>query len=262
MGPLGPPRLGPLDVAAPRRVWWGLGDFWLVLISGYVLGQIAVAMYLVVSGGIDADGKIEPSHELWATFVVLVAQGLLWIGAAAVVARWKGRGALGLDFGRLRPRRGDWPWLGVGVGIQLAVIVAFVPIGLLRGEDEPIQELVVAIRDGSGIARLLVLLAVFTIGPVAEEVVFRGVLLRSLQRRFTAGWAVTVSAVAFALVHVLPALISGEWALLLGLTSWAAVGIVCGVRAVRTGALAQPILVHVGFNLLTVVLLLVGVESA
>ncbi len=96
------------------------------------------------------------------------------------------------------------------------------------------------------------MLAVFAglIAPFCEELLFRGLLLRSLARRVPALWAIALSALAFAAAHPLfdPSL--GSLAVVPALF---ALGAVSGVVALRTGELSRSILLHVGFNLLTTV---------
>jgi membrane protease YdiL (CAAX protease family) len=83
---------------------------------------------------------------------------------------------------------------------------------------------------------------VAVVAPVVEELFFRGLVLRSLERRVGTAWAVVGSAVAFGLAHFellqLPALVG--------------VGVVCGVLAVRTGRLGPGIFVHAAFNAVAV----------
>jgi membrane protease YdiL (CAAX protease family) len=78
--------------------------------------------------------------------------------------------------------------------------------------------------------------------PVVEELFFRGLLLRSLDRRFGTPAAVIGSALVFGLVHYellqLPALIL--------------FGIVLAVLAERTGRLGPGIAAHAAFNAATV----------
>jgi len=64
--------------------------------------------------------------------------------------------------------------------------------------------------------------------------------------------AVLVSGAVFALVHLLD---PNTVTLLAPL---ALVGVVSGIRAVRTGDLSQSILLHAGFNCFTAVVLLLG----
>ena len=86
------------------------------------------------------------------------------------------------------------------------------------------------------------------LAPIFEELLFRGLLLRSLLRRMPAWAAVVVSSVAFGVVHFLdPATIPIVPALI-------GLGIVSAVLAIRSGGLLRSIALHMGFNLVTVVI--------
>ena len=96
-------------------------------------------------------------------------------------------------------------------------------------------------------------LAVVLVAPPVEELLFRGALLRSLQRRWSAAVAIFASAFLFAGIHlvdpgaryVLPALLL--------------IGLVSGYQAVKHGDLARSVLLHSGFNLLTAVVLVFNI---
>jgi membrane protease YdiL (CAAX protease family) len=217
-------------------VRWGVPDaLWAYLagIGGAVLG-------LTVTGARPDDDRVVVLvaalvGQYGATFAVLVG-----------VARRKGLGSLRADFG-LRVDVHDWSALGVGVALQLALGAALLPIVHLVDES---QTVVRDLDEASGAELWLLALTALLLAPVLEEVLFRGLLLRALLRRATPVTAVAVSALAFALVHPLLDPSLGSVAVLPGLL---AVGLVTGVLAVRTGDLSRPILVHLGFNLLTVV---------
>jgi len=83
-----------------------------------------------------------------------------------------------------------------------------------------------------------------------EELVFRGLLLRAVERKLGVWWGIGISAAVFALFHytgsetlpILPALF--------------VVGAVLGLVAVRTGRLGASMVVHAGFNLLPAIILI------
>ncbi len=87
-------------------------------------------------------------------------------------------------------------------------------------------------------------LGVALFAPLVEELLFRGLLLRSLLRRTSPVAAVVISSVVFAAVHLLDPNTAPLMAPLLLLAA------ISGIRAVRSGDLSQSILLHVGFNLL------------
>ena len=106
------------------------------------------------------------------------------------------------------------------------------------------RELVDA-ASGPGV---LVLVLVVAIGaPFAEELFYRGLLLRAVEKRWTLVAGGIAATVVFALAHLqgiqLPALL--------------VFGAVASYLAVRTGRLGPSILCHVGFNSWTLFLLLV-----
>jgi membrane protease YdiL (CAAX protease family)/Pyruvate/2-oxoacid:ferredoxin oxidoreductase delta subunit len=79
-------------------------------------------------------------------------------------------------------------------------------------------------------------------GPIVEEMVFRGVLLRALRTRMGAGWAIATSAAIFAAMH------ANAWLfapLLL-------VGVVLGRLLVTRDSLWPPIIFHSLYNLTSV----------
>ena len=82
---------------------------------------------------------------------------------------------------------------------------------------------------------VLAVLLVVVVGPVVEELLFRGVLLHRWACRWSAGTAVIVSAVAFGVGH----------ADVIGATAF---GVVMAMLYVRTGSLWVPIACHVANN--------------
>jgi len=160
----------------------------------------------------------------------------------------RGRGSLLADLG-LTVRLSDWPWLAAGVLLQVVAFGMVALIELVAG-SEPKQEVVTAIQHSGTAARVLGAIAVVVFAPVAEELLFRGLLLRGLLRRYGAAVAVVLGGVAFAVVHLLDPSAAPLLAPL------ALVGVLSGILAVRSGDLSRSILLHAGFNLLSAILLL------
>jgi membrane protease YdiL (CAAX protease family) len=90
------------------------------------------------------------------------------------------------------------------------------------------------------------------LAPLTEELLFRGTLLRSLLRKVEPAAAVLVSAVVFGLVHVLGDPSIGT---VIALPAIILLGVVSGWQATNTGNLSRSILLHIGFNALSVVFL-------
>jgi membrane protease YdiL (CAAX protease family) len=231
--------------AAPTRIRWGLGDFaWAwpaVIVCQVVVGTIVIGTR---GGG--------PHYQADAVDIAVVTAASAVFTAAILLAlaRAKGRGSLLADFG-FRIRFADAPWILVGVLIQGIAIGAVELITLVAG-SEPRQDVARALEHSQTAAKVLGAIAVVVAAPIAEELLFRGLLLRGLLRRYGAPVAVLVSGAVFAAVH----LVDPNAVTLLA--PLALVGVISGMRAVRTGELSQSILIHAGFNLFTAVVLLSG----
>jgi hypothetical protein len=146
------------------------------------------------------------------------------------------------------------PWLFAGVGLQLAWIPALVLLREVHGTVARQEAVRIASRS-TGLAVPLVFVAVGLLAPVAEELVFRGALLRSLLRRTTPGWAVFVSAAVFGLVHF------GDPSVgtLMAFPAIFSLGLVSGYQAVKTGDLSHSIMLHLGFNIVSLLDLLMKI---
>jgi membrane protease YdiL (CAAX protease family) len=237
MPPLPPPE------PAPR---WGLGDAALGMLVGVLLSSLAGSIWLGATG----------QEELSLGGMALSQVGL-WVGlagAAVWASRRKGRRRLALDFGaRMRPF--DVP-VGVVVGVAaqfgLVRLVALLLSPLVGRPDlsGPTKRLVDE-AHGPGLVLLVVFVAVGA--PVVEELFFRGLLLRALQRRVPDGAAVAVSAVLFGVAHVQDL---APGALLVVIVSLVALGAVLATLAVRTGRLGPGMWTHAAFNASTLVALL------
>lgn len=238
----------PAPSSAPIR--WGISDAAIAWFVSLVAGAIALAPF------VDTDlEKIPRADEPLATFVGLGFQTAAAIGVLAFVSRSKGRRSLAKDFG-LRVRLEDLGWVPAGLGVGLLATALLVPILEVGDIDEKSQDVRRIFSDASGVDLGLLILGVLVIAPVGEELLFRGVLLRALQRRIRVGPAIFGAALAFALVHVAldPGTAFGIPALLL-------LGLVSGWRAVTTSSLSQSIALHSGFNLLVVLAELVVEDS-
>jgi membrane protease YdiL (CAAX protease family) len=228
---------------APRaRIRWGLGDFCWIW-PATIVAQGVVASLVVAVRGLPA------SHDLDALDVaVLVTASAVFTVGLVALASTRGRGSLAADFGlALHPT--DWPWLVVGVLLSIGGYAVVSIIGAVSG-DTPEQEVARALtRAGVG-TRLLGAVAVVVFAPLAEELLFRGLLLRALARRVAAPVAVLAGGALFAVAHLLDPDAASLLAPLMLL------GVVSGIRAVRTGDLSQSLALHAGFNLLSAVVLL------
>jgi membrane protease YdiL (CAAX protease family) len=132
--------------------------------------------------------------------------------------------------------RSQWKLLGLGglVLLALNLLGRFLPMP----QTTPFEELFKHPRD----AYLMSIFAI-TLGPLMEEIFFRGFLYPVLARRIGVVWGIFFTALPFGLIHMFQYGYAWGVVLLIFL-----MGVVCtAVRAV-TGSVASSFLVHVGYN--------------
>jgi membrane protease YdiL (CAAX protease family) len=227
-------------------VRWGIGDVVAAFAVGVVVSVIAGAFF------VDPDHPNRPN-----TLIALIcAQNFAIIAWLAMVARRKGTGSLRSDFGLelrrpLRTWLSDLPWLFVGIGLQL---VALIPTGVLESiyGHTARQDVVTTADHARGWQVPVLALTIVLLAPLTEELLFRGALLRSLLRKVSPTASVLIAAVVFGLVHALGDPSIGT---VIALPAIILLGVVSGYQAAGTGNLSRSILLHVGFNALSVLFL-------
>lgn len=141
--------------------------------------------------------------------------------------------------------------LGVGGFVLSNVVVASAAVWLLQqaGLDlPPVQETFEAAAADATALPYLVIGAVL-LAPIAEELVFRGVLYPALARRVPRGAAMWLSAAVFAVVHGAGADALGNVLLMLIILPF---GVLLAWGYERTGTLLVPVAAHVVFNAISV----------
>lgn len=233
------------DQRVPVR--WGLGD----AAVGWLVAQIGAMISATLVLRVNGLGP-EDFDELSLGWIAIAQLGLWFglLGAPWLVTRLKGNG-LARDLG-LRLTGRDVP-VGAGAGFltQVGVFVLYLPVFWLTDADveefsEPARALSDQATDPVGVALLVLVVGVGA--PIVEEIFYRGLLQRSLVRRFGTWPGVVGTAVIFGAVHFQP----------LQFPALAAFGLVAGVLAQRSGRLGPAIAAHMVFNLSAVVSLVSG----
>lgn len=207
---------------------------WVVAV---LLASIASGTAVVAGAGSDGFAAL------------LMGQLGLWIGfagTAMVAGRFFGFGDIGTGFDFSLAALDVAKSVLIGVAVQLLVVPGiYVPL-VAAGVDLDVSGPAVALFDQvSGFEKAAIALGVVAVAPTAEELLFRGVLLRGLARRLGDGGAVLMSALLFAGTHFQPVQFPGLLA----------IGLTLAWLARRTGGLASPIWAHAAFNATTVALL-------
>ena len=229
-------------LGAPR---WGLGDALVGWICAYLAAGVIGGLILWAFGYTGA----EASTSNLPLSMIALQYPPLWLGFVGVpvwAAAKKGGGWVH-DF-RVYLRAIDVPvGLVVGVLTQLVVVpLVSWPVLKLTGTDpDELGKLARELGDKAdssvGVVLLFVIVAVGA--PIAEELFFRGLVLRSLEKRFGTGWAVVGSSVFFGATHFQP----------LQFAALTATGAVFALLVVRTGRLGPAIIAHLAFNSITVI---------
>jgi len=132
-------------------------------------------------------------------------------------------------------------------GLQVAWFLAWLQGFLIPVPVEYLEAMAATLRADS-VGRLLWLLFLAAVVPsVAEEVLFRGVLLSGLRSRLPATAAVVLSGIIFGLFHLTP-----ETAFRFLPTAW--LGILLGWVVVASGSLPLAVVLHFCNNALILVL--------
>ena len=228
---------------------WGLGDVAIGIFASLILSAVLGSLVLAAAGW-----KSSADTPIWGLALLQIP---LWAGYLGAVsfAGSKGRGFTS-DFG-LRMRAFYAPLaLAAGVFCQLLLLpLIYAPIFFLTGTDntelsKPAEQL--AERTDGNFSWVLFALLVGILAPVVEELFYRGLLLRSLEKRRMPIWAaVLVSSIVFAGMHLQALQFPG---LLL-------VGLLAGTLAAVTGRLGPSIWLHIGFNMTTVVALFMNMGT-
>lgn len=250
-----PPSPAPLVHAQEPSLWAAAG-----LIATYFVLQVVVGTFfaLMVSvttvfghAGQGLDRAIPTALEQPAMQALLA---MLSLGIAAPLAVWLARRKWSQlwslrrppGFGFTLPRNLQFLALAVVAGLAAPLLGALLTQLLAHGHavTQNIQQLGGSTPLG---LRLPLVLVVVSVGPLVEELLFRGVLLSALLQRWHAGWAVAINSLAFALVH-LPGL-QYQW---YALPELALLALVLAWLRLRSGSIWPAVVAHSVNNLLAV----------
>jgi len=195
-----------------------IGGFFLMLLTHLFVPRVnltAVAPELAIAAQFLA-------YIVVATFMVMLIEGRYHVRFwQAIKWNWP---------------QSSWKWLGVGVLLLLSinVVARFLPMP----KSTPFDQFFLKARD----AYLISIFAV-TLGPLMEELFFRGLLYPVLARRVGMFWGIVLTALPFGLVHMFQYGYAWGVVLLIFL-----MGVVCTTVRAKTGSVASSFLVHVGYN--------------
>ncbi len=234
----------------PQRPWWGFGDVLLGVPFFLALSIVGFAVGLAVTG-VDGLMDMANSGDVAALPLGILAFSLLFqqLGQGIwpiIVSRWKGLGPVSDWRLAAEPRDID---IGIGVavaGLVTAGVAGMVTTDLVGLTDEAAADNTQFLREAAGTPWLAAILFAAVIGaPITEELFFRGLTLRAIEKRLGSIWAVVLSAVIFTLPHFTSPDLRGTAVLF---SSIFVVGLILGAVTVKTDRLAPAIIAHMIFN--------------
>lgn len=203
-----------------------------------LLGGLLLAGMLVLLGG-ELRGE-QPGTPATLQLQLVVQATALITGAFVLAA------ALGLARCANDPRRVRLPFgtrgivvaAAVGAGLALAVTpLVDLVWPELRDPVATVDQLAIGERQLSDVVTLLLLVGLV---PLAEEVLFRGLITSAWSRAGRPWTGLAISSVGFAVAH---ATVGGRTVVVTLL-----LGLVLGMALLASGTLAAPVLIHALFN--------------
>jgi membrane protease YdiL (CAAX protease family) len=223
------------DETGRFRTVWRFLWFGVVMVVAFLLFSLAAGVLfgMLVPRFVRHAVERDP---LWAQIILVPALAVLVWGIVCVfrvIVDMRRVESMGMIRPERRPSASPWVGLGIGALAAAVPIVAFLALGLFRDR-------------GGGISALTVLsLPMFLTSAFAEELVFRGYLLRNMM---DVGWpraGILLTSVLFALWH---ALSPGFAASPVPVLTVAVTGVALGVAYVLSSNLWFATALHFAWN--------------
>jgi membrane protease YdiL (CAAX protease family) len=126
---------------------------------------------------------------------------------------------------------------GFGLSLLLVEVIGWIPMPRF------IQEMFREIMSGNPVSKAI---ALVVIAPIAEEMLFRGLIFREFARRYSMRHAIFGSATLFALFHLNP------WQAVVAFP----IGVIAAWLVLKTGSIIPGIVLHAALNLTSSFLLI------
>ncbi len=215
-------------------------------ITAYFVGQLTVGVFVGV--GAQVAGR-ELSQTGWMVLALVATTG----GLLFALGWLRLRGRLTTEVWGPEPASARVLVLGIVFGVVGTLLTYLVNgvVGLVVEVDGGVEQQVVQDALAGGTSLLLAVLVAVVIAPVAEELLFRGLLFPAL-RRWVGLWpAAVVSSLAFTIVHV--EIVLSQPLALVGLFTF---GVLLAWTHHRFGNLLVPIVAHSLFNSVSLTLVI------
>ena len=236
----GDPAPDPSGVVTPMSVPWA---------AAWSLGVIGV--WILVLSATSSEGSSD-SDNLIRGFV---AQVVAYLVGLFLILRVHAPEASIRDFLAIRRTNVAFYPLAIGIGLaaQMPVQSLYAMIERRWPSSPEAEDRLVKIFAECGTAkRALLGVILVLVGPLVEEVLFRGALFRPMLKRNPAVIVVTFTSIAFALAHLVPQ----------SFVPMVIAGAAMGIVRAQSGSLGPSLLLHATFNSVPYVALMTAHESA
>jgi membrane protease YdiL (CAAX protease family) len=232
--------------------WWDpliiIVSAWLAWAMFWVLFGFVAGFYFAMRSGTDFDAFITAASQNF--YVCQIANVSFYLGLFLAM-RWvlrkrRGHGSFAGYFRPIGGRRLFYAALSGLLAYGLALLVLSVFWCFVRPQYQPTVAHAVARPRSLGHLAVFGLICV-VLAPLAEEMLFRGLLLEWLQLKLGRLSAASLDAAIFALWHFRflehPGIIGWNATALI-----AAIGFICALWAQRTRSLRAPVATHATYN--------------
>ncbi len=206
---------------------------------GHVFGILITALVVVE---LSKDILFSAAHRDWLPALLWVCQGM--IACLPFLLAKLAPKAAGFDIQWFPASRRHWGWF-LGMAVVLIVSKGLIAALVVTILGQPPSTPFIGPVTPTGIVFWAV--AILVVGPVTEEIFFRGFVLEQLRKLTSSGVALLVQSVLFGLSHLYarglftaPALVESVWA------CW--VGLILGLWRIRFRSLLPLVLAHALIN--------------
>jgi uncharacterized protein len=211
--------------------WWTL------------VGALIVIAFLSSETSEDVEDRADLVYDYSFGIAGIVVYSLI-LGIVLLIAR-------GLDWRETFALRRPTSWKTAG-GLTLALFFAVFVVAIVleaifhAGEEQGLDP--AGWQSDRALAFLLSVLAIGVVGPISEELTFRGLGYYLLGTQLGAWAAVGVTAIAFALAH----------GIIVGIPVFFVIGVGLAFLRLKTNSIVPAILVHMAFNSVQLVIGVAG----
>lgn len=194
-------------------IWMALGWIALYFVLQAIGGSVVAVILAVATGQLhswqellDLPGVIHRTLQQpgMQALLVMIVLGLAAVSIMLLIRRrWPHLWPLAHPpgFGFVRPQQARFLLLAVLIGLAAPIVGGWLTQWLAQGH--PVTQNIRQLGESTPLAwRIPLVLLVVSLGPLVEELLFRGVLLSALLQRWGRIAAIGLSSLAFALAHL------------------------------------------------------------